>query len=89
MNFFSLDFAFCEPFWGHLLLQFFFLYQEPITRSEQLPCARVTAFLRTSLFFSNGFGANFEFLLNPTNQSAKPTDLKFIFCLLITFGFPF
>ena len=27
----------------------------------------------------NGFGANFEYLLNSTNQSAKPTDLKMIF----------
>ena len=26
------------------------LYQEPITRSEQLPCAHVTAFSWTSLF---------------------------------------
>ena len=49
--------------------------EEPITRSEQLPCARVTEFSRTSLFFETVL-ANFENLLNSTNQSAKPTDLK-------------
>ena len=27
------------------------------------------------------FGANFEYLLNSKNQSAKPTDLKIIFFL--------
>ena len=25
--------------------------------------------------FENGFGANFDYLLNSTNRSAKPTDL--------------
>ena len=29
--------------------------QEPITRSEQIPCARVTEFLRTSLFLERFF----------------------------------
>ena len=29
--------------------------------------------------FRTVFGANFEYLLNSTNQSAKPTDLKMIF----------
>ena len=28
--------------------------------------------------FLNGVGANFEYLLNSTSQSAKPTDLKMI-----------
>ena len=55
-----------------------FRHQEPITQSEQLPYARVTAFSRTSLFLE-GFCANFEYLLNSSNQSAKPTDLKIIF----------
>ena len=41
-------------------------------------------------FFLECFGVNFEYLLNSTNQSAKPTHLKRIFfCLLITFSFPF
>ena len=53
-------------------------HQEPITQSEQLPYARVTAFSRTSLFLE-GFCANLEYLLNSSNQSAKPTDLKIIF----------
>ena len=48
--------------------------KEPITRSEQLPRARVTAFSRTSLFQNE-----FEYLLNSTNQSAKPTNLRMIF----------
>ena len=63
--------------------------QEPITRSEQLPCLRVAAFSWNSLFLER-VGANFKYLLNSRKQSAKPTDLKMIFfCLLITFSFPF
>ena len=27
------------------------------------------------VYFWNGFGANFDYLLNSTNRSAKPTDL--------------
>ena len=60
-----------------------------ITRSEQLPYARVMAFLRNSLFLER-FWREFlaEYLLSSTNQSAKPTDLKMIFlCLLTTFSF--
>ena len=38
----------------------------------------VTAFSQYHAF-KNDFGANFEYLLNSTNQSAKPTDLKMIF----------
>ena len=42
-------------------------------------------------FFQNGFGSNFEYLLNSTNQLAKPTDLKMIFFALVltTFSFLF
>ena len=54
------------------------LQQEPITRGEQLPCARVTAFSWTSLFLDSN-DANLEYLLDSTNQSAKPKDLKMIF----------
>ena len=60
--------------------------QEPITGSEQLSCTCVTAF---SVYFYNGFGANFEYFLNSMNQSAKPRPKNYIFYLLITFGFPF
>ena len=52
--------------------------QEPIFRSEQLPCDRIMTF-HGPVYFKNGFGANFEYLLNSTNQSANPTDLKMIF----------
>ena len=52
--------------------------QEPITRSEQLPCALVTAFFGP-VYIYNGFGANREYLLNYSNHSAEPTDLKRIF----------
>ena len=42
------------------------------------------------VYFKKDFGANFEYHLNSTNQSAKPTDLKIIiFCLVIKFSFPF
>ena len=40
--------------------------------------------------FLNDFGLNFQYLLNSTNESAKPTDLKnFFFCLLMRFSFFF
>ena len=32
-----------------------------------------------TFYFSNGFGVNFEYLLNSTTQLEKPTDLKMIF----------
>ena len=64
-------------------------YQEPITRSEQLPCVRVAVCSRTSLFLER-FWHEFWNLLNSTNQWANPTDPKMIFfCLIITFSFPF
>ena len=43
------------------------------------------------VYFQNGFGANVEYLLNSTNQSVTPTNLKmflFFFCRLTTFSFP-
>ena len=40
----------------------------------------VTAFF-TYHVFKNDFGTNFGYLLNSTNQSAKPADLKMIFLL--------
>ena len=52
--------------------------QEPISRSEQLPCALVMALSRTSLF-SERFWREFWISLNSTNQSAKPNDLKIIY----------
>ena len=64
-------------------------YQEPITRSEQLPCARVTAFSRTSLFlerFWREFWISFKFH-KPVSKTYRPKND--IFCLLITFSFPF
>ena len=69
--------------------QIYQLNQETITQSEQLPCARVTAFSRTSLFLER-FWREFWIFFNSTNPSARPTDLKLVFfCLLITFSFPF
>ena len=49
------------------------LQQEPITQGEQLPCARVTAFLWTSLFLDSN-DANLEYLLDSPNQSAVDLD---------------
>ena len=51
-EFFLWVLLFMNIFRGHFfsLAVFFFLCQEPITLSEQLPCAGVTAFLRISLF---------------------------------------
>ena len=39
--------------------------------NEQLPRR-----FHGAVSFQNGFGANLEYPLSPTNQSAKPTDLK-------------
>ena len=50
--------------------------QEPITQSGKFPCARVTAFSRTSLFFRMVLA---RIWITFTNQSAKPRDLKTIF----------
>ena len=49
--------------------------QEPITWSEQLPCAHATAFSQTSLFLDQ-FPTNFDFMyqISLTNQSAKTGD---------------
>ena len=55
------------------VISHFNLNQEPITWNERL--------LRRShepVYFQNGFGTNLEYVLNPTNQSAKPTDLKIL-----------
>ena len=63
--------------------------QEPITRSEQLPCARVTAFSRTSFFlerFWGEFWISFKFH-KPVSKTYRPKS--HIFCLLVTFEFPF
>ena len=51
---------------------------EPITWSEQLPCTCVTAFSSTNQFLER-FWRYSEYVLSPTYQSAKPTDLKMIF----------
>ena len=55
-----------------------FSHQEHITGSEQFPCACVTAFSHTSLFLER-FLARILNLINSTNQSVKPTDLKITF----------
>jgi len=61
-------------------------FQEPISWSEQLPCARVTALAWTNVFLER---FSCKFLILQTSQP-KPTDLKMIFfCLLQTFSFPF
>ena len=54
----------------------FHISQELITWSEQLPCTRVTAFPRISLFLER-FWHEFR-IPSPTNQSAKHIDLKMI-----------
>ena len=53
------------------VISHFNLNQEPISWNEQLPRR-----FHGPVYFQNGFGANLEYLLSPTNQSAKPTDLK-------------
>ena len=63
--------------------------QEPITWSEQLPCTRVTAFSRTSLFlerFWREFWISVKFH-KPVSKTYRPKND--IFCLLITFSFLF
>ena len=58
-------------------------WQKSITRSEQLPCARVTAFSRTSLFlerFWREFWISFKFH-KPVSKTYRPKND--IFCLLI------
>ena len=55
-----------------------FSHQEPITGSEQFPCACVTAFSHTRLLLER-FLARILNLINSTNQSVKPTDLKITF----------
>ena len=53
------------------VISHFNLNQEPISWSEQLPQG-----FHGPVSFQNGFGANLEYPSSPTNQSAKPTDLK-------------
>ena len=42
------------------------------------------------VIFKSDFGANLEYLVSPTNQSANPTDLKMVSLveLFVTFSFP-
>ena len=64
--------------------------QKPITWSEQLPCAHVTAFSRTSLFlerFWREFWISFKFH-KPVSKTYRHKN-NYIFCLLITFSFQF
>ena len=51
--------------------------QHPITWSKQLPRTRVTAF-----YLQIDSGANLEYYVCPTNQSAKPRDLVLLFDIL-------
>ena len=56
-------------------------HQEPITRSEQLPCALVTAFSRTSLFLERFWR---EVLISlkfhkPLSKTCKPKNDNFLF----------
>ena len=53
------------------VISHFNLNQEPISWNEQLP-----RLIHGPVSFQNGFGANLEYPLSPTNQSAKPTNLK-------------
>ena len=57
--------------------------QEPITRGASNFHVLVAWRFHGPVYFQNGFGANFEYLLNSTNESAKPTDLKMIFFAFI------
>ena len=52
--------------------------QERITGANNFH-AHVPRRFHGPVYFKKGFCANFEYLLNSTNQSAKPTDLKMIF----------
>ena len=63
--------------------------QEPITRSQQLPCVRVTVFPRTSIFlewFWHEFWISFKFHKPVSKTYRLKND---IFCLLLKFSFPF
>ena len=53
------------------LISHFNLNQEPISWKEQLPQR-----FHGPVSFQNGFCANLEYPLSPTNQLAKPTELK-------------
>ena len=55
------------------VISHFNLNQEAITWNERLPRRS-----HEPVYFQNGFGTNLEYVLNPTNQSAKPTDLKIL-----------
>ena len=55
------------------VISHFNLNQEPIPWKEQLPRR-----FHGPVYFQNGLCANLEYLSSPTNQSAKPTDLKMI-----------
>ena len=48
--------------------------QHPITWSKQIPRTRVTAF-----YLQIDSGANLEYYVCPTNQSARPRELKMLF----------
>ena len=63
-----------------------FSHQGPITGSEQLPCARVTALSQTRLFLER-FGANFESYKfhKPVSKTYRPEN--YICCLLISVPF--
>ena len=47
--------------------------------AERITSTLVSRRFHGPVYFLNGFGANFGSLLNSTNQSAKPSDLKTIF----------
>ena len=62
--------------------------QETITRSEQLPCTRVTAFSRTSLFLEK-YWREFRRSFKSHKPVSKPYRPKTDnFCLLMTLRFP-
>ena len=65
--------------------------QEPMIRSEQLPCAFVTAFPRTTLFLER-FWANVGYLLNftePVSKTYRPKNDIFGFLIHLVFLFDF
>ena len=53
----------------------------PFTAEPEIPeiLTKWKAPHNADLLSCHGFGANCEYLLNSTNQSAKPTDMKMIF----------
>ena len=63
--------------------------QEPITWSEQLPCTRVTALSRTSLFLERFWReCRISFKSHkPVSKTYRPKNNNF--CLLMTLRFPF